>query len=74
MQNFIPNNGSVGSISQLNSWDKFLVTLPFSKCYFFWSDPIYVDQKIDNKTILIMEKKLENELNNNLEKAKNMAK
>jgi len=36
---------------QLNSWDKFLVTLPFSKCYFFWSDPIYVDQKIDDKTI-----------------------
>ena len=57
---------------QLKSWDKFLITLPFSKCYFFWSDPIYIERKIDNKTILKMNKKLENLINENIEKAKEM--
>ena len=27
---------------RLRSWDTFLVTLPFSKCWFIWQKPIYV--------------------------------
>lgn len=27
---------------KLNSWDSFLITYPFSKCYFVWGDPITI--------------------------------
>jgi len=27
---------------RLKSWDTFLVTLPFSKCWFIWQKPIYI--------------------------------
>ncbi|PPR44750.1 MAG: hypothetical protein CFH21_00218 [Alphaproteobacteria bacterium MarineAlpha5_Bin11] len=56
---------------QLNSWDKFLITLPFSRCYFVWSDPIYIEKKISEKKISSYQIMLEKNLNNNIEKAKN---
>ena len=30
----------------LNSWDSFLVTLPFSSCCFVWQKPIYIPQDV----------------------------
>ena len=58
---------------QLKSWDKFLITLPFSKCYFVWSDPLFVEKKIDNNMTLKYQTSLENQLNDNIEKAKKMS-
>jgi len=57
---------------QLKSWDRFLITLPFSKCYFFWSEPIYVEKKFDLKNIFKYQSDLEKNLNNNIKKAKDM--
>tara|TARA_B100000029_G_scaffold509435_1_gene598603 strand:- start:791 stop:1459 length:669 start_codon:yes stop_codon:yes gene_type:complete len=35
----------------LNSWDKFLVTLPFSKCCFYWNEPINVPSNLNENEI-----------------------
>ena len=56
---------------QLKSWDKFLITLPFSNCYFYWSDPVYIEKKFDEKEMIEYQTKLEKKLNNNVQKAKN---
>ena len=57
---------------QLKSWDKFLITLPFSKCYFVWSKPIYVNKKINENMINRLKNNIENQLNNNIKKAKKL--
>ena len=36
---------------QLKSWDSFLITLPFSKCYFVWQDPIIVPSDLKDSKI-----------------------
>ena len=59
---------------QLKSWDKFLVTLPFSNCYFVWSKPIYIEKKINNKETFKHQINLENQLNNNVQVAKEIFK
>ena len=54
---------------QLKSWDNFLITLPFSTCYFVWSNPLYIDKKINEKNIEKVKIDLELQLNNNIQKA-----
>ena len=51
---------------KLKSWDKFLITLPFSNCHFIWSKPIYVEKKVKIENILKYQNLLEKELNNNI--------
>ena len=46
---------------QLRSWDSFLITLPFSKCKFFWGDPIIIpsttkDTEIEKYKLYLEEK------------------
>tara|TARA_B100001123_G_C14918533_1_gene870762 strand:- start:102 stop:770 length:669 start_codon:yes stop_codon:yes gene_type:complete len=36
---------------QLKSWDSFLVTLPFSKCFFVWQKPLYIPKKTRDSDI-----------------------
>ena len=36
---------------RLNSWDSFLVTLPFSKCYFVWQKPLYIPKNTQDDDI-----------------------
>ncbi|PPR46734.1 MAG: hypothetical protein CFH19_01024 [Alphaproteobacteria bacterium MarineAlpha5_Bin9] len=55
---------------QLNSWDSFLITLPFARCSFVWAKPIYIKKNISDKEILKYQKILENEINNCILKAK----
>ena len=59
---------------KLNSWDSFLVTLPFSKCSFVWSDPIEVPIDINDSEIPFFQNKLKEKININVEKAKNNCK
>ena len=57
---------------KLSSWDKFLITIPFSNCYFVWSEPLHIDKNIDEKKVLEYQKCLEENLNMNVEKAKSL--
>ncbi len=57
---------------QLKSWDKFLITLPFSKCYFVWSKPMYVNKKISKNMQKKFQYELEKQLNRNIGEAKKL--
>ena len=37
---------------KLNSWDSFLITLPFSKCAFVWGQPIEISKDLSDENIL----------------------
>ena len=54
----------------LNSWDSFLITLPFSKSFFVWGEPIMIPEKLDQKDILNFQHTLENKINECITKAK----
>ena len=54
----------------LNSWDSFLITYPFSKCVFVWSDPIKVPNKVDDDEIQKLQEIIENKINECIEIAK----
>lgn len=54
----------------LNSWDSFLITLPFSKCTFVWGKAIIIPDNIEDKDINNFKKILEKEINNCVEEAK----
>ena len=56
---------------KLNSWDRFLITRPFSNCYFYWSKPIYVEKKFDEQKMKYYRILIENELNSSVQNAKN---
>ena len=58
---------------QLNSWDRFLITLPFSKCYFVWSDPINIEKEIQNNNISEQQIILEERLNQITQEAKKLS-
>jgi lysophospholipid acyltransferase (LPLAT)-like uncharacterized protein len=34
---------------QLNTWDRFIIPLPFSKIKVMYGDPVYVDKKTEEK-------------------------
>ena len=46
----------------LNSWDKFLVALPFGKGCFIWGKPIKIKKNISTNEDLKLSKRLENNL------------
>ena len=55
---------------KLNSWDSFLVTLPFSKCSFVWGEPIQISQDLNEKKIQYFQELIQNNINQCIEKAK----
>jgi len=55
---------------QLNSWDSFLITLPFSKCSFTWSDPIEIPRDLNDEKILYFQDLIKNRINECIQKAK----
>lgn len=55
---------------KLNSWDSFLITLPFSKCYFVWSKPIEIPMNISEAKTLEFQKLVQKEINKCISKAK----
>ena len=55
---------------QLNSWDSFLITLPFSKCSFVWGEPINVSKNADENEITNLQKLLTTNINLCIKKAK----
>ena len=50
---------------KLKSWDSFLITLPFSKCSFVWSEPLEIPNNIDENQIEHYKKLLEKKINQN---------
>ena len=55
---------------KLNSWDSFLVTLPFSKCSFVWGDPIIISKDQSENKIESYKQLLEKKISENIERAK----
>ena len=55
---------------KLKSWDKFLVTLPFSKCSFVWSEPIEIPSDLDKDQIFNFQILLQDKINQCVKKAK----
>ena len=55
----------------LNCWDSFLITLPFSKCSFVWNDPLKIPKKIDDNEMKKYQKLLEKKIKQSVNKAKN---
>ena len=58
----VPLAYSVKNKIFLNSWDKFLLALPFGKGCFIWGKPIKVQKRISYKEDLKISKKLEKNL------------
>ena len=54
----------------LNSWDNFLITLPFSKCCYVWDDPIYITEDLDNKNLERYKNLIQNKINKCITNAK----
>ena len=54
----------------LNSWDSFLITFPFSKCVFAWSDPILIPNNLSDEEIPKFQLLLENKINDCIQSAK----
>ena len=56
---------------QLKSWDAFLITLPFSKCFFVWHNPIYIDKNLKDSKIQEYQILLKKMIDESINKAKN---
>ena len=54
----------------LNSWDSFLITYPFSKCVFAWSEPILIPNNLSDEEIPKFQLLLENKINDCIQSAK----
>ena len=55
---------------KLKSWDSFLITYPFAKCVFHWSDPVLVPKNLKDEEISNFQLLLENKINTCIESAK----
>ena len=63
--------GFVSSKSKkLNSWDSFQITLPFSKCVFYWGKPIEIPGELNAEKIKEYQKLLEIKINDCILSAK----
>ena len=58
----VPLSYSVKKKFFLNSWDKFLIALPFGKGCFIWGKPIKIKKNISTNEDLKLSKRLENNL------------
>ena len=67
----VPLSYSVKKKFFLNSWDKFLVALPFGKGCFVWGKPIKIKKNISTNEDLKLSKRLENNLLKLTKKADN---
>ena len=56
---------------QLKSWDAFLITLPFSKCFFVWHNPIYIAKNLKDSKIQEYQILLKKMIDESINKAKN---
>ena len=54
----------------LNSWDSFLITYPFSKSVFAWSEPILIPNNLRDEEISKFQLLLENKINDCIQSAK----
>ena len=54
----------------LKSWDSFLVTLPFSKCYFIWQKPLYIPKNTKDNDIKYYQNLLKKMLDDSISCAK----
>ena len=54
----------------LKSWDSFLITYPFSKCVFAWSEPILIPNNLRDEEIPKFQLLLENKINDCIQSAK----
>ena len=59
----IPVTYSVSKRFVLNTWDKFIFTLPFSKGVFIWGNPIKIERNITKKQFMEAKIKVERSLN-----------
>jgi len=67
----VPLSYSVKKKFFLNSWDKFLIALPFGKGCFIWGKPIKIKKNISTNEDLKLSKRLENNLLKLTKKADN---
>tara|TARA_B110000116_G_C16628306_1_gene487078 strand:+ start:24 stop:692 length:669 start_codon:yes stop_codon:yes gene_type:complete len=58
----------------LNSWDSFLITLPFSNCKFVWGEPMLIPKNTKEDEIAKYQIILENKINECIQKAKKNSK
>ena len=54
----------------LKSWDSFLITLPFSKCYFVWGEAINIPSDLKENEIINFQNLIEQSINECVKKAK----
>ena len=59
----IPVGFASTKFKKLNSWDKFLITLPFSKCVFVWGNPLEIPNNSKNIKIKEYQSILEKNIN-----------
>ena len=54
----------------LNSWDSFLITYPFSRSIFTWSEPILIPHNIEGDEIIKFQSILETKINDCIQSSK----
>jgi len=57
-----PLTYSASNRKVIQSWDRFILPLPFSRGVFHWGDPIFVDRKLDEENMEAKRVELENAL------------
>ena len=67
----IPIGFASSKNTELNSWDSFLITYPFSKCVFVWGNPIEIPIDLDHEELKKYQKIIETKINNCIKKAQN---
>ena len=58
---------------RLKSWDTFLVTLPFSKCWFIWQKPIYIPKTTKDVDIKHYQNLLKKMIDDSISSAKEIS-
>jgi lysophospholipid acyltransferase (LPLAT)-like uncharacterized protein len=58
----IPMSYNASKIKVINSWDRFIVPMPFSRCQLIYGAPIYVPASTDDDQANVYQEKLQNEM------------
>ena len=56
--------------TQLNSWDSFLITLPFSKCSFVWGEALIIPETLRDEEVAYFQNILKDRIQECVKKAK----
>ena len=67
-----PDTYSVSRCKIINSWDRFIIALPFNRGIYLWDEPIFVPKNANAEVLETKRKLLENRLNILCEKADKM--